>query len=86
MGFVQVENIKDVPTVLLSYFSRNGAWHTDSHVTTTIFRLHAPELRYSTNQPKMHTHTRSPSIYLQIKGDKNHAYQIIRQYEDNMRP
>ena len=29
MGFVQVENTKDVPTVLLSYFSRNGAWHTD---------------------------------------------------------
>ena len=29
MGFVQVENTKDVPTVLLSYFSRNGAWQTD---------------------------------------------------------
>ena len=29
MGFVQVENIKDVLTVLLSYFSRNGAWQTD---------------------------------------------------------
>lgn len=46
-----MSNINDVPTVmvLLSYFSRNGAWHTDARTDSNVIGLGSSSSKVSQN-------------------------------------